>query len=495
MSGWVKGFEAACDRQCCRLERPAVTLAFVFLLLFWIFLQALAADPDLFARLAVGRLIAQTGIVSLGDPFAFTPKKAVWVDHEWLAGYGFYWLHARGGDLALFLFKCMCAFCSLAIMYRTATLYRGSPAGFWPTVISAFSCAYIWNSTVRAQIFTYLFLPVFLFAFVAYSRTGSRKPLFFLPAVMLVWANAHGGFVVGLGLYLIYCAAMLFHRERALWPLLLSLALCGAATCVNPYGPALFWGYMHDALAMARPAISEWMPLRIFSLEAVIPNLWTVLLAVGIYRNRKGLDWAALAMMAASFYFGYRHSRLTAIYMMVSYVYGLDFLKAGMAAIFQRVPRFAVVLRRSAAAAVSGAVVLLGFLCIMEFRPLSFSLGYEGYPVAAMEWLGKNRLGGRLLVDFNNGSYALWRLYPHFLVSLDGRYEEVYPEETLSLVRAAMDPKHKEHSFSLEAVRPDFMLVPKAMPAFKHPDSFWGGWNVAYRDPEFLLLERRTFMP
>ncbi len=40
---------------------------------------------------------------------------------------------------------------------------------------------------------------------------------------------------------------------------------------------------------------------------------------------------------------------------------------------------------------------------------------------------------GNLVVPFEWGSYASWRLYPQVKVSMDGRYEAAYPETTFMM--------------------------------------------------------------
>ena len=44
------------------------------------------------------------------------------------------------------------------------------------------------------------------------------------------------------------------------------------------------------------------------------------------------------------------------------------------------------------------------------------------------KFLKENNLHGNLLVDFDWGEYCIWKLYPQFKVSIDGRYKTVYPE-------------------------------------------------------------------
>ena len=51
----------------------------------------------------------------------------------------------------------------------------------------------------RPHLFTWLFMVVTL----AILTTGGKR-LYWLPAVMLIWANLHGGFILGLVLQVIF---------------------------------------------------------------------------------------------------------------------------------------------------------------------------------------------------------------------------------------------------------------------------------------------------
>lgn len=71
-------------------------------------LESPRADPDMFARVAVGRLVQRDGGVSHTDPFAYTPKLDRWVDHEWLSGVIFWRVAESGGDGGLILLSRQC---------------------------------------------------------------------------------------------------------------------------------------------------------------------------------------------------------------------------------------------------------------------------------------------------------------------------------------------------------------------------------------------------
>ena len=85
-------------------------------------------------------------------------------------------------------------------------------------LLAAFSAArFVWGSTIRCQTITYLCLALWLWAFVAFERDARRWPLWLLPPVMAVWANCHGGFVVGLGLHGVLLATATWKARSRCW--------------------------------------------------------------------------------------------------------------------------------------------------------------------------------------------------------------------------------------------------------------------------------------
>ena len=148
-----------------------------------------------------------------------------------------------------------------------------------------------------------------------------------------------------------------------------------------------------------------------------------------------------------------------------------------------------LLLRRGSAAAL---VVMLVVACLAIVAQLPslrrFSLDYSAYPVGATEWLREERAGGKVLVDFNNGSYALWRLYPRFTISLDGRFEECYPPETVQAVFGAFDLTHPEQQQFLRKVWPDFIILPAWSTTFGDREKFGPEWKVIYNDGAYAVL-------
>ena len=78
------------------------------------------------------------------------------------------------------------------------------------------TCLIIWPgfvTTLRAQVFTYFFFSLWIFI-LERIRKNRCGPAWLLPVTMVVWTNVHGGFVVGLGLVVLYIAGELLNGRR-----------------------------------------------------------------------------------------------------------------------------------------------------------------------------------------------------------------------------------------------------------------------------------------
>jgi hypothetical protein len=53
------------------------------------------------------------------------------------------------------------------------------------------------------------------------------------------------------------------------------------------------------------------------------------------------------------------------------------------------------------------------------------------FPVSAVNFIKENKIQGNVLLHFEWGEYAIWKLYPDCKVSVDGRFRTVYPQEVL----------------------------------------------------------------
>jgi hypothetical protein len=452
------------------------------------FLFGNEADNDLWVHVLSGRRILDSGAVPRLDVLSYTAAGSAWVDHEWLAQCAFAWIFEHTGTTGLWLGK--------------AGLGLATAAGLWAAIAGATRVAWIRGAVmvlslavvargfaVRPQVFTYFGVAVLL-AWLARdvdaASAGARRAGRWIAAAalaFLLWANTHGGFVVGLGILGLYAALPPWAGAR--W----RLALLGAAAlagCVNPYGPGLYT-YILDELVRAHP-LTEWQPV---SLAAEHGPFW-VLLALVVAtlpfatRARARPFWPALALVLGAM--ALRHQRHTPLFALA--VAGL--LAEGLDGASRRLQaRAAIRLSRISLAILGVALVglaatQLSLLCL-RLRGDGFRVVYEAseYPVGAVRFLSAEGLRGNVALPIDWGAYVLWHASPAVAVSLDGRFATVYPpsvvDDNFAFFRGGSDATRL-----LDAYPTTLVLAPagSVTPVRARPR-----WRLRYRDEVAELFQ------
>jgi hypothetical protein len=443
-----------------------------------------AADPDLFARMAVGRIVEQQGAVVRFDPFSFTAPSAPWIDHEWLSGVVFYQIARFGGDAGLFLFKFLLLGIFLLLIADTA---RRTSCRFYllPYFVAVFFCYYIFFSTIRCQVFTFVLLALFLNVFSLLEQQWRPLLLLIFPPAVALWANLHGGFVLGLFFLGLFALSRFGQSVSQGWQASAATTAAAAATLINPYGFD-YWRYMFHALTLERSFVPEWNRISLVSpVGLLLLGIGGVVL-FGMYRLRKMQFWPAAALLAG-LVLGLSHLRLAAVPLLLAAAWGGE---PTATAVRSLLPKPLCELRSVWELLVSGTSLAACVLALLWFRqPGPFQLDYSAFPEGPAAFLRQHEVQGRLLNGFNEGSFLLWTLPPSLKIALDGRYEEVYPESIVKQVRCIYQSSCSAAESELRRLKPDFILLDRRI-----PDSqllarrFGGARKLCYEDVGWQLF-------
>ncbi|HEV2405673.1 MAG TPA: hypothetical protein VGR88_09480, partial [Ktedonobacterales bacterium] len=223
----------------------AIFACVLFGVLFGLQSKALGPDGDIGWGLRIGASVLDHGIPRVEFMLGPTYGHPV-VYWEWLAQ-TLYALADRAWGLngVVALAALLVAATSVGLY---ATLRRRGVALFLAlalTVAGIGLTSITW--TTRAQLFSLPLTLLWSELLWRYWRSGDRRILWTLPAIMALWANLHGGFLAGFILLATTVAvAWLFPANRAAANprhLTLALAGCALATLANPWGPGL-WGHI-----------------------------------------------------------------------------------------------------------------------------------------------------------------------------------------------------------------------------------------------------------
>lgn len=465
-------------------------------------LAATTADPDLWGFLAFGRLFWNSPSFPYEDVFSFTPTLKPWVYHEWLSGVIFYPIYQAFGAAGLQVLKYGVGLTTIWFLYRTAVFRGAHPlaVGFiLALVLPGFKGYYL---PLRPQVFTFLFFAIFLYILESTRLKQNYLYLLWVPLLMLPWANLHGGFAAGLGLILLYGAGELLSRR--LWlPYLMAFVGGFLVTAINPYG-IIYWRYMYEALTMPRPMIIEWIPLweYFYHIAKGFP-IYICLLAITMLVLGLLSRWhevTPMLVLLTTLVLGVRHIRHLMFFFMTVICYIPVCLRRYEEDLKERLGKLPEAWRDgflgAGAGLALGLAVALGITFLVRgpfalYLPGPVPKGEQPlmyYPLGAAAYLELNGLRGRLAVDFGWGEYILWRFYPHLKVSMDGRFETVYPQEVVEdhLKFRSGQPGWRDF---LTKYEPDLILIKSRGPLAdllrQEPH-----WQIIYEDAGSVLWHR-----
>lgn len=246
---------------------------------------ALLNDPDTYWQIAVGQWILDHHAVPHTDVYSFTMLGRPWISTQWLAQVLYAIAFAAIGWTGPVLLGAAAASLTMAMLAHFLDKWLSVTA----TVIAVAAALALMAGHLVARPHL-LAMPVMVAWVGGLVTAMDRKdaPSFWLLPLMALWANLHGGFVLGLaligpiGIEAIWHAPKTAQRRLLLRWFVFGLAAL-AASCITPYG----WGSLLVAgrilsLGKALTLIGEWRPanfdhagpLEIMVLAAFALALW-----------------------------------------------------------------------------------------------------------------------------------------------------------------------------------------------------------------------------
>jgi hypothetical protein len=486
----LEGAEAG--RKRAALREPLSILLLLLVCLCAVTLLKPDSDLDVWHRLALGKLIFESSEIPRHDPFAYTPTKPEWIDHEWSAAAIFYGVASIAGQRGLLVLKACLMFGTLWFMVLRARRTLGRPPSLAFHVLLVGALAFGFIPSVRAQVFTFALFSLWLYL-LERARDGEWRWSWLVPASALVWVNLHGGFLAGLGLVVLFGAGELLRRRPAVRFGLLALA-SGLASLATPYGLAT-WSNLFEATTADRGTIREWQSWDFFGPQLHLLGFRVLfcltLLALCIrFFAKKPPDLTTILVLVVTAVLGLRVLKHVTLFVIASGPFVCAELSsrwesvAGRLGLMNR-PR--VRLLGEVQAWLGRGLLLLATGFVLATVPMRVVL-FDSFPVRALDFIAQNRLQGNLLVPFNFGAYAIWRLFPACRVAIDSRYEAVYPESTFAAVHGFFGGEPGWSEF-LDRFPHDLVLLPRKR-QLEANMATRSDWAVAYEDERHRVYVR-----
>jgi hypothetical protein len=450
-------------------------LIVLFCGIFFLTLKPIA-DPDFWWHLRTGQLIAQTQKIPNADPFSFTANAKQWVAHEWLSDFFIFKSFNFGGyGLLFFIFSAVITASFLFAYLRCIKESKPYIAGF-TLLLGAIASAPIWG--VRPQMFSLLFTSFFLYLLDQYRLNGNFKTLIPIPMITILWVNLHAGYIIGIAIIIIYIfgylleAAILWFRkkekidvvtQKSLWILFSVLITSVLASLLNPTGfRILTYPFQTLTDSAMQSYINEWFSpdfhQMIWQPFAV---MILALIGVGMIGNRP----ISITKILLTLVFGYGALRsirniplfaIAAIPVIAEQFSYLIKFKPDE----QKPSRYFRYIASIVISAIA-VVLVLRFIQVTNKQQKSEA---ETFPKVAVDWIIENKPKGNLFNSYNWGGYMIWRLYPEYLVYIDGR-ADLYGEEFVSnyteiyFTKSGWEEKLNQENIRIVFIESDSMLA------------------------------------
>ena len=179
---------------------PLIVGALIYLV-FLVHGNSLLADADTYWHLAVGRWILEHGTIPVFDPFSHSMRGAPWIAHEWLSEAIFAAAYAAAGWTGPVALTAL-AFAGALAMLTRFLLKEMEPVHVLMFVAFAVMLP-LTHLLARPHVLAMPLMVLWTAHLTRASERGRAPSLWLLPAMML-WANLHGSFTLGLGLTLFF---------------------------------------------------------------------------------------------------------------------------------------------------------------------------------------------------------------------------------------------------------------------------------------------------
>jgi hypothetical protein len=463
-----------------------------------------------------GALILQTHTVPHSDPFSVSQVGEPWYAWEWLYDAGIAAIDHAAGLNGVVFFTAVVIALVFALTLKLMTRSGGTLLVSIPLLILAIAASSI-HALARPHVLSWLFGVLWLAVGDSVYCGKSPFRLLWLPVLMLVWVNVHGGFLFGLAVLGIYFFGEIWERSRPsdvladrlsrlgpIW-LIFTGIICVLVGLANPYGYKL---YQHIYAYLSNPFFMDHIEeFRSPDFHTAAPRCFAVLIlitAFGLYAGAGKIRPAHLLLILFSIFSGLYASRNLPL---ASIVLVLVMAPPLSDALRDLSPRSAWTRLRSFSVRMDGMqttlrghlwatlVLVLGtWVCLHGGRLGSQTLmaahfSDQRFPVKAVDAIQEMGIREPIFCPDNWGGYVIYRLYPTNRVFIDDRHD-FYGQ---TFVKQYTEILHLAPTWNqvLDQWRVNWILIPRDTPLVqalreKHD------WSPAYEDDVAVLFRRVT---
>jgi hypothetical protein len=482
---------------------------------------------DLPRQMKNGQMVLHGDLSVLNkNVYSYTEPEHQFANHHWLSGVVYYVMYLAVGWDGMVVIKILVylAFLALLLWFTARDTDMYLAALFAIPAIGIL----IGRTALRPEMFSYLFVVVFLVVLLDAVKRPERNRLYWLVLIELVWVNMHLFFPIGVML----TAGVLIEQIILNWGRLreniaikklslLLIALC-IVMFINPFGLGNIWFSLRVNSDPAFPIHSaeintisdilkgdpgwETPAAHVFNFVVLLTVL-SFAIAIAYRVKKKQPIFSRHLILYAAACLG---SAILGYYVIRGLpLFGLMFLPAIANNLFE--PFLALkswvarTFPQSKRLIARGAIALLFVLCgavigFGQHRIVSRDdqgLGLAKYSEDSINFFKKHNLHGPIFNDTDIGSFLIYELYPQEKVFTDNRFGDAYSGDFFKETYLPMLADEAKWLTALEKYQFNVIMFYHYDAVSGARDFLWRrfhdqGWALVYADSYVLTFVRNT---
>lgn len=400
-----------------------------------LFVPSVLNDGDTYWHLAAGQWMLDHGQVLQRDVFSFTHAGKPWDTHEWLSEIAMALAFRAGGWSGLLVLYAAAVAGAAAMLAGRVGRSLGAPVTLVILAFAFFSAAP--SLLARPHM---LALPIVIGWTIELlaARDGDRAPRWWLALVMVLWANVHGGYLIGFALLAAFgLEALMEGQGRYLkvvrdWGLV--AVLCVVATLMTPHG---LGGLTYPVKIMTMRtlnSITEWRAADFSQLTPFELSLLAALFICLSYGVRTG-PVRALVLLGL-LHMALQHQRQQILFAMIAPLVLAQPLAAALG------QQGAPAVRRPVAWAIFGGLAA-AFVALRLFNPVVRTDG-PTTPLSALAHVPPSLAAQPMLNTYSFGGYLIFKGVKPFIDGRSDMYGDDHVRRELRIMTG--DPKSLEQA-------------------------------------------------
>ena len=409
-------------------------------LALWVYLAAfvgtlllahpILTDQDPFWHIVVGNWIIDHRAIPYQDVFSHSMPGAPWVAHEWLSEVAIALVYDHLGWAGLVVMTglvfaaALSLLCGFLLRFLEPIYAIALVVGAWGLCLA--------HLHPRPHVFGLPLLVVW-FALLDRRRLEARAPSLLLASIIVLWANLHGGFMVGLALAALLAGEAAFDAPdgRRAMTLLVGwggfLLVAVAAALVTPNGAAGLafpLGFMQSHVALSM--IGEWRSPNFQTPQPL--EIWLLLGLLGILSFGLRLPTTRIGILFVLLHMALAYQRFAEVLgliapLVLAPAIALQLRPAGDAPL----QTFGGTLAKSAGpAGVALAALVVAVIGTAFVHRGIDNTNHRFAPTAAIAFVQQQHIGGPVLNDYEFGGYLIFSGIAPFIDGRADMYGDVF---------------------------------------------------------------------